>query len=153
MKKKLLYSLSSIILFSGTIFANQEANNPMQMVNITSMPTDEEIMQTISKFNFDKTQQEYLFKETKKRLEDLYNNKNYAPLIEGQNSQALQEAIENNTSIQPKEEYIKIEEVEEAKEEIKNEVQPKPKKQKSKRVKKYTNHAPLTRGHARRESR
>ena len=62
----------------------------------------------------------------------------------------IKEAIDNNNlDIHEPDDYIKIEEVEEAKAEIKQT----PKKTKPKREKKYTKHAPLTRGHVRRESR
>lgn len=76
MKKKILYlSIAVLFSFCAMNFVNAQEENLEQMVNSTSMPTDEEIRATIQKFNFDKTQQEYLFKETKKRLEEMYAEK------------------------------------------------------------------------------
>ena len=53
------------------------------IIQNSSMPTDAEIMETIRKFNFDKAQEEYLFKETKKKLQDMYSNKNFSPVTSG----------------------------------------------------------------------
>ena len=44
------------------------------------MPTDEQIRQTIRSFNFDEQQQEFLFRETKKQLQQTYQNGNAAQL-------------------------------------------------------------------------
>lgn len=82
MKKHLIYSLISLaVLFHTVTFA---AENAATDLNTPTMPTDAEIMETISKFNFDKTQQDYLFKETKKRLEDMYSKQDFSSIFEGE---------------------------------------------------------------------
>ena len=40
----------------------------------TKMPTDDEIKAVIETFDFDNKQKEYLFKEVKKKLQDIYKN-------------------------------------------------------------------------------
>ena len=52
----------------------------------TTMPTDAEIMETIRKFNFDKAQEEYLFKETKRKLIEMYSNKNFSQITAGEST-------------------------------------------------------------------
>ncbi len=92
MKKRIIYFvLSFVFVFSAFNFANfaeAEEVNINQMINSTTMPTDEEIMATIKQFNFDKTQEEYLFKETKKKLTEVYEaaQKN---LSEGRSTQNI----------------------------------------------------------------
>lgn len=81
MKKSLIYFLfSALFLFNVSVFAEDDLQTDMQNLK---MPTDEEIMETIKKFNFDKTQQEYLFKETKRKLQDMYSNQDFSSVFEG----------------------------------------------------------------------
>ncbi len=79
MKNKILYIAMSVIF--SFCFMNYTTAEEIQDLNTviqeTSMPTDAEIMETIRKFNFDKAQEEYLFKETKRKLNALYSNKNF----------------------------------------------------------------------------
>ena len=82
MKKSLLYLLFALMI-SITPNAYCEESDINSQIQATTMPTDEEIMETIKKFNFDKNQQDYLFKETKKRLEEMYSNKNFSSVIDG----------------------------------------------------------------------
>ncbi len=80
MKKKFIYLALSLLFLLGAGYCEEGLENTFKT---TSMPTDEEIMQTIDKFNFSKEQKEYLFKETKKRLLEMYENQNFAPILEG----------------------------------------------------------------------
>jgi len=57
-----------------------------QALNSTSMPTDQEIRAVISQFNFDNSTQEQIFKETKKKLQTMYANKNSAAINSELNS-------------------------------------------------------------------
>ena len=82
MKNKILYIVMTL-LFSFC-FMNyskaDEAENINTIVEQSTMPSDTEIMETIRKFNFDKAQEEYLFKETKRKLKELYSNKNFSSI-------------------------------------------------------------------------
>ena len=64
----------------------EETTDLSTMIIQSTMPTDAEIMETIRKFNFDKSQEEYLFKETKKKLQDLYSNKNFSSITSGEST-------------------------------------------------------------------
>ena len=85
MKNKILYIVMAIVF--SFCFANytkaDETTDLNAMVQQTSMPTDAEIMETVRKFNFDKAQEEYLFKETKRKLNEIYSNKNFTPITKG----------------------------------------------------------------------
>ena len=115
MKKGIFYLFLSGILFFNYAIA-QENIDYSQIVNSTSMPSDEEIMQVIEKFNFDHDQKQQLFKETKRRLKNMYENNDYSDLIQGQEASGinLEEAYKENSN-------------------------------QKRRQKKYTNHEPLTR--------
>ena len=115
MKKGIFYLFLSGILFFNCAIA-QENVNYSEIVNSTTMPSDEEIMQVIEKFNFDHDQKQQLFKETKKRLKNMYENNDYSDLIQGQEASGIN--------------------IEKAYKENGN---------KKRRQKKYSNHKPLTR--------
>ena len=117
MKKIILFLFFTICLGLNSSFA-QEA-----MV----MPTDAEIMQTIQKFNFDPAQQDYLFKETKRRLQEIYSSN--GAMGNSQIMQVPDVTIENSSNET-------------------NNIQ-----QSKQRKKKYTNHPPLTRRGAERAQR
>ncbi len=89
MKNKILYIVMTIVFsFCFMNYTNAE-ENPQDinaMVQQTSMPSDAEIMETIRKYNFDKAQEEYLFKETKKKLIELYSNKNFKAVTTGEST-------------------------------------------------------------------
>ena len=86
MKNKILYIVMAIVF--SFCFMNyskaEEATDLNSMIIQSTMPSDAEIMETIRKFNFDKSQEEYLFKETKKKLQDLYSNKNFSAITSGE---------------------------------------------------------------------
>lgn len=63
--------LTAFILLNVSFLSAQE-NAPLTIETLDKMPTDEEIMETINKFNFDEKKKEYLFNETKKSLEKMY---------------------------------------------------------------------------------
>ena len=85
MRNKILYIVMSLIFsFCFMNYTNAEETADLNtMIQETSMPTDAEIMETIRKFNFDKNQEEYLFKETKRKLNELYTNKNFSVITSG----------------------------------------------------------------------
>ena len=95
MKKGIFYLFLASILFFNYALA-QEAINYAQIVGSTAMPSDEEIMQTIEKFNFDKEQKQQLFKETKRRLKNMYENNDYSDLIKAQEASGIN--LEENYS-------------------------------------------------------
>lgn len=117
--KKILCILSSILLSASIAFAQDELSNIADIINNTTMPTDEEIMETIEKFNFTKEQQQQLFKETKKQLEQIYKDGNADSFIQSQTALPEVQKTDRNLNIEP----------------------PKLKD----RPKKYSNHPPLTR--------
>lgn len=61
--KKVIFLSLALFLSCGISFSLE-----------TQMPSDEEILETIRQFNFDKQKEEYLFKETKKSLIKMYEN-------------------------------------------------------------------------------
>ena len=119
--KKFLILLGLIFFVNNSAIA-QQMNNNEQNLNLGTMPTDEEILQTIQKYNFDKSQEEFLFRETKKKLEKMYSDPNYA-------NEMLKNGIENQNLPDVEKTDRNIDMPEPA---VKN-----PKK------KKYTNHDPL----------
>ena len=72
--KKILYTLLAS-LFIGVAFADYDFS---QAIQNTTMPTDAEIREVISQFNFTKEQQEVIFKDTKRRLQAMYSSQNTA---------------------------------------------------------------------------
>lgn len=70
--KKILYALI-LCFFVGFAVAQTDIS---QTLNNSTMPTDDEIRAVISRFDFDKNQKEMLFKETKKKLQELYSSQN-----------------------------------------------------------------------------
>ncbi|MBQ2983599.1 MAG: hypothetical protein IJD57_02255 [Candidatus Gastranaerophilales bacterium] len=119
MKKLIL-----LFVFLSLVFAPIQAQETFQLTGqeeIGQMPTDEEIMQIIQKYNFDANQQEYLFKETKRKLQEIYQ------LAGEQAVQTQKEEVKKTTA--PKVKYSKT----------------KTSTSSMKRKKKYTSHPPLTR--------
>lgn len=104
-----LFAFLTCLMFSP-IFAQENV----------SMPTDEEIMQTIKKYNFDENQQNYLFKETKKKLQEIYS-------IEQESAQETIKPSQTATYSTSNKRTVKSE------------------KSSMERKKKYTSHQPLTR--------
>lgn len=102
MKNKILYIITALVFsFCFMNYSMAQEADLSSMVSQTTMPSDEEILQTIRKFNFDKSQEEYLFKETKKKLIELYSNKNFSSVIQGEstiNQNLQQQEILNNSS-------------------------------------------------------
>ena len=70
--KKILYTFLAFCAV-GTAFADIDFADA---INNTSMPTDAEIRRILSQFNFSEDQKEELFKETKKKLQQMYSGKN-----------------------------------------------------------------------------
>ncbi len=62
MKKILL--LMAICFCASGVWAQEQ----------TTMPSDEEILQTIRQYNFDKSKEEIIFKKTKQQLENYYKS-------------------------------------------------------------------------------
>ncbi len=71
MKKILLTCLALCI--SGIALADIDF---AAAVKNSTMPTDAEIRRTLAQFNFDSEQQEELFKEIKKKLQQIYSGQN-----------------------------------------------------------------------------
>jgi len=66
--KKILLTFLAIFLFSQISLA-QEANIENTVIQ---MPTDEEIMEIIEKYGLEENQKESVFKDTKKKLQEIY---------------------------------------------------------------------------------
>ncbi len=121
MKKLIL-----LFVFMFLVFTPIKAQETLQITGqeeIGQMPSDEEIMKIIQKYNFDANQQEYLFKETKRKLQEIYQ------MAGAQTSEVEQETA---TQSAPKVEYSKTK----TSKKSNNSMQ---------RKKKYTSHPPLTR--------
>ena len=77
--------MTVIFSFCFTNYSVAEENIDINTaIQQSTMPSDAEIMETVRKFNFDKAQEEYLFKETKRKLKELYSNKNFATITSGE---------------------------------------------------------------------
>lgn len=97
MKNKIIYIAMAVIFsFCFMNYSTAQEKDLSEMVKSSSMPSDEEIMQTIKKYNFDKAKEEHLFKETKKSLMELYSNNNFSPILQGENT-VNQNLIEQET--------------------------------------------------------
>lgn len=129
--KKILYFLVTAILFSNVVVAQDDNAKINQMLQTTSMPTDQEIMQMVQMFASGEEEKQLLFNETKKRLEQMYVLKDASAITDMYKQMSNVEQIQNNfeQNIQPQ------------KSPKQQNTYSKPKK----RVKKYSNHAPLTR--------
>ena len=66
MKKNILIILS-ILFLTQISFASESITN-----EITKMPTDEEIMTIIEKYGLNEEQKQSVFKDTKKKLQQMY---------------------------------------------------------------------------------
>ncbi len=75
--KKIIYFLFSILLISNIALSNEIETN---------MPSDEEIMQAIEKFDFTQEEKQKIFEQTKNTLKELYDpnnaNQNILPDIQ-----------------------------------------------------------------------
>ena len=78
MKKTVVF-----LMFSLLLGANVFAQN-------ATMPTDDEIMEVINKYNFTQEQKEFLLKETRKKLQESFATGEIQNLM---NEQALQEDV------------------------------------------------------------
>ena len=88
MKNKILY-IAMAVMFSFCFMNYSKAEETSDLNTIiqeSAMPSDAEIMETIRKFNFDKAQEEYLFKETKRKLNEIYTNKNFQTITSGEST-------------------------------------------------------------------
>ncbi len=88
--KKLTFLFLSLLLFLNVALAQDE--NTIQ--NALTMPSDEEIRAAIDKFNFSPKEKEQLFKETKKRLEEMFSQGTLDP------SKILPSSLESGSEIQ-----------------------------------------------------
>lgn len=114
--KKIIYLL--LFLFMSFILINDVKAQDIQDLRLDRMPTDAEIRNVINKYDFNAEQKEYLFRETKRKLQYMYNQNATMGQVLG-NSQEI-----NTTPSAPKTDYQK---------ETKD------------NGKKYAKHAPLTR--------
>ena len=96
MKKILFFMACSLFLLAPA--HAQNSTDLAKSMNSSSMPSDEEIMQTIKKFNFDKAQEEYLFKETKRQLEEMYKTNDFSKLEQNQNAAGGRQTQSKNTN-------------------------------------------------------
>ncbi len=71
--KKLFFTLCLTCFMSYSVMADTDFTSAIQS---TKMPSDAEIMEIISKFNFNDEQKQIIFKDTKKKLQQMYSSKN-----------------------------------------------------------------------------
>lgn len=71
--KKLFCILSLIFFMSCTAMADTDFTKAIES---SKMPTDAEIMALLSKFNLNEEQKNVVFKDTKKKLQEMYSSKN-----------------------------------------------------------------------------
>lgn len=69
--KKIIY-LILLLFMSFTLVQNVQAQD-IQDLRLDRMPSDAEIRNVIDKYDFDAEQKEYLFRETKRKLQYMYN--------------------------------------------------------------------------------
>lgn len=113
--KKIIYSL--LLLFVFILIQGVKAQD-VQDLRLDRMPSDAEIRNVIDKYDFDAEQKEYLFRETKRKLQYMYN----------QNA-TMGQVLGNSQEINTK---PSTEQIDNKKATVNN-------------GKKYTKHAPLTR--------
>ncbi len=75
--KKNLFTAMLFLMFCGfnNISYCEQIPDMNTIVSQTSMPTDAQIREVINKYDFDENQKEYLFKETKRKLQEIYAQK------------------------------------------------------------------------------
>lgn len=88
--KKITLALLALS-FSFALASEIDINN---LSDLDRMPSDEEIMEVIDKYNFDQSKKDFLFKETKSRLEQMYNsNANNGASTSGRGKYAKHEPL------------------------------------------------------------
>ena len=96
--KKIFYLLVILISFCNINLAqNQETINFQNILNSATMPTDEEIKSAIKQFNIDESQEEYVFQETKRQLNEIFSNQGKLPEIENFNLNNFGQELEKQT--------------------------------------------------------
>lgn len=85
--KKIFYIITVVFFLFANLTIAQEL----------TMPTDEEIRAAIEKFNIDESQKEFVFQETKKKLTEIYSNKENLPEIENLDLNNLGQELEKQT--------------------------------------------------------
>ncbi len=75
--KKNLFTVMLFLMFFGfnNIGYCEQIPDMNTIVSQTSMPSDAQIREVINKYDFDENQKEYLFKETKRKLQEIYAQK------------------------------------------------------------------------------
>ena len=116
--KKIFCLFLYLVLFFGFSMANAFEAEVDSAVTLTTMPSDEEIMQTLDKFNFTPEQKELLFSQTKAQLQQMYNSNDGSALL---NNYSLPEVQKTDKPLDVERPQLK------------------------ERPKKYSNHEPLTR--------
>ena len=71
--KKLFCMLSLICFMPYIATADTDFT---QVIESSNMPSDAKIMETLSKFNLNEEQKNVVFKDTKKKLQEMYSSKN-----------------------------------------------------------------------------
>ena len=95
--KKIFYTFLIFMSFFSINFAQTQQTNFQDILNSATMPTDEEIKEAIKQFNVDKNQEEYIFQETKRQLNEIFSNKGKLPEIENFNLNNFGQESEKQT--------------------------------------------------------
>ena len=95
--KKIFYTFLIFMSFCSINFAQTQQTNFQDILNSATMPTDEEIKEAIKQFNVDKNQEEYIFQETKRQLDEIFSNKGKLPEIENFNLNNFGQESEKQT--------------------------------------------------------
>ncbi len=95
--KKIFYLFFIFASLCSISFAQTQETNYKNVLNSSSIPSDEEIRAAIKQFNVDESQEEYIFQETKKQLNQIFLNEGKLPEIENFNLNNFGQELEKQT--------------------------------------------------------
>lgn len=78
--KKILF-ITLMLFFTQISFAQSASIDYSEILNTTTMPSDEKIRKILSQFSYSQEESEKIFQETRKQLQEIYATKN-AKLLE-----------------------------------------------------------------------
>ena len=88
--KKIIY-LFFLAFFSLNLALAQDVNEIQNLLETGTMPTDEQIWQTIEQFGIEESQKEEVFYATKMQLEEMFRTKQVPEIYQNMNMDAIKE--------------------------------------------------------------
>ena len=88
--KKIVY-LFFVAFFGFNLASAQDANEIQNLLETATMPTDEQIWQTIEQFGIDESQKEQVFYATKLQLEEMFRTKQVPDIYKNMNMEAIRD--------------------------------------------------------------